>query len=505
MHEWTEPILFDSKSVPRLSPELFPKQLSNYVMAVSETVQVPVELVILLTLPMLATAAQRKFVIRPYGNRDYFEPVNLWAVAVLPPASRKTEVYKRQVHAVVEWQRERAQELAGTVAEQAIMKDILEKRIMELKKRAAAAKDEHERGELAHEATELQKQIPAEIILPRLFAGDVTPERLQDLLAEQGGRMSILADEGGIFEVMAGLYNDGRANIDVFLGGHAGSPCVVERAGRNVNLTNPALTFGLTVQPQIIRELSKGSKRKFRGLGCLARFIYAIPVSNIGSRDVRKGGTVPQELQAYYDGMIAGLLDVPLKLDEHGRDRPIVISLDTEAQELLYQFADYIEQNQGDGRRFESIQDWTGKLPGAAARIIALCHIAEFGITAGTMTVSAALVKKVIEFCTNLIAHAQAAFDMMQEGLELADAKSAFKWLQRNWRSDEQGRFYLHENELYRSGTFKNEGMQRCTKALEVLKERGIVSQQCKLKTKGRSMNIRYINPALQERFAPKV
>src|SRR5262245_41881295 len=117
--------------------------------------------------------------------------------------------------------------------------------------------------------------------------------------------MALLSDEGGMFEIMSGLYSDGRVNLDVFLQAHAGQSVRVDRGERTVHLRRPALTFGLAVQPQVIAELSQGSKRKFRGIGALARFLYCLPRSNIGHRDVTRREPIPAAVKANYRRGIA--------------------------------------------------------------------------------------------------------------------------------------------------------------------------------------------------------
>ena len=92
-------------------------------------------------------------------------------------------------------------------------------------------------------------QTPEEMRAPRLWTSDSTPERLQSLLADHDERMALISDEGGIFEIMAGLYSDGKANIDVFLQAHAGRSVRVDRGSRTVYLNKPSLSFGLAIQP----------------------------------------------------------------------------------------------------------------------------------------------------------------------------------------------------------------------------------------------------------------
>ena len=48
-------------------------------------------------------------------------------------------------------------------------------------------------------------------------------------------------------------------NFEVFLKGHAGDTIIVDRIGRSAErIDHPAITMGLTVQPEILRGLSSG-------------------------------------------------------------------------------------------------------------------------------------------------------------------------------------------------------------------------------------------------------
>ncbi len=195
------------------------------------------------------------------------------------------------------WEIEQAEKMQTAIAKAEASRAVNLKRIEKLQADAAKTEDSQERDQIIREITQLKQETPDEVRPPRLWTGDVTPERLQGLMVEQGERMALLSDEGGIFEVMAGLYSDGRANIDVFLQAHAGKSVRVDRGSREAYLNRPALTFGLAVQPQIIIELSQGSKRRFRGTGALARFLYCIPKSNIGQRDVTKRTIIPTTIE----------------------------------------------------------------------------------------------------------------------------------------------------------------------------------------------------------------
>ena len=141
--------------------------------------------------------------------------------------------------------------------------------------------------------------------IPRLVADDVTPEAAASLLAEQKGRLAIISAEGGIFDIIAGRYNGNVPNMDLWLKGHSGDMIRVDRKGRRPEyIPRPALTLGLMIQPEVLSIIA--AQRVFRGRGLLARFLYAMPVSRVGQRQI--GPTpLPGDIATAYDTHVQGL------------------------------------------------------------------------------------------------------------------------------------------------------------------------------------------------------
>lgn len=262
--------------------------------------------------------------------------------------------------------------------------------------------------------------MPQELRAPRLFTGDVTAERLQALLVEHSERMAVLSDEAGIFLIMAGMYSGGMASLDVFLQGHAGTPMRVDRADRAAHVDRPALSFGLALQPGVLAEVA--SSRRFRDSGLLARFLFAMPTSNVGRRDVRRRWSIPSYVQNEYGSRIHELLE--------GRQqevsKPRVLGMTEPARNAWLDFADEIEKQQGERGSMESIADWSSKLPGAAARIAALLELAENGVAA--VSVGLESTERAVKLCQLLICHAHAAFGLLGADGTDADAAAIVKW-----------------------------------------------------------------------------
>ncbi|MHB1360405.1 MAG: DUF3987 domain-containing protein [Rhodocyclaceae bacterium] len=166
---------------------------------------------------------------------------------------------------------------------------------------------------------------------------------------------------------------------------------------------------------------------RFRDSGLLARFLFAIPESLVGVRDVRARIGIPAALRDEWEGLIFALLprDLPPV-----PGAPTVLNLSDEARELWLTFAEKIERNQGDGGRFESISDWSSKLPGAVARIAALLELAHS--RGAARTVGEDCMRRAVRLASLLIPHAEAAFRLLGADAVEADARALLRWIQAN-------------------------------------------------------------------------
>jgi putative DNA primase/helicase len=487
--ETERPLLFDETRTPDIPPELLPSWLGEFAAAVARNTQTPPAMAVLLGLASVATAVAKRFDVAPHDG-GYCEPLNIWTATALPPGSRKTAVVSAMTGPLIEWEKAEAERLAPEIRRVAAKRHAMEKRKEKLAKDAANADSQERLEEILQKIERLEGEIPEELRAPRLWTGDTTPERLQSLLVDHGERMAVLTDEGGIFEVMAGLYSGGAANLDIFLQGHAGHAVRVDRQGRAAHIDAPALTFGLAIQPEILAELASGGKRRFRGNGTLARFLFAVPRSNIGTRDVRAVYHIPAAVAKRYRDGLFDLLAIPPQTGE-GREISRRLTLTPEALDSWQAFAEMIERRQGEDGDLEPIQDWSGKLPGAALRIAGGFHLAEHG-SKPPARIEAATVERALDLCALLIEHARAAFGMMESESATADAKAIFRWI------IEERLCRFRKGMAYRQfkGRFTGKP-ERLEKALQELEERAIISSAGKEKTRGRAAAVFIVNPAL--------
>lgn len=479
--DWPEPVLPGQAKAPEIPAALLPGWCGDMAHAVAQATQTPPAMSVMFMLSTLATVLQRRFEVEP--TEGYVEPLALWTNCAAPSASRKSAVMGALLAPLLRWEKLEGDRMRREIARANARRSVALKRIEKLRQDAAKAGSDQERDDITKEIEREELDMPDELRAPRLFVGDVTLERLQALLVEHGGRMSILSDEPGIFLILSGLYNGGNANFDVALQGHAGSPLRVDRAGRSAYVDRPALSFGLLLQPGILADVA--GSRRFRDSGLLARFLFAMPASLVGKRDVRQRTPVPGHVSETYARKLFELLD---GYRDHTVERQRLTFSDS-ARELWLDFAQAIEDGLGEGQTFEAINDWCGKLPGAVARIAALMEIAECGLHVDT--VHEITMHRAIELAWLLIEHARAAFALL--GTDEADNDAAFvlRWI----RGEAVAEFRQRDAQKAMEGRFRS--VERLKKALDRLEAGDVLRGYKRKNQRGPATMVYTVNPRI--------
>lgn len=235
---WEEPIpLTARRELPTFPTEVFPAWLGDYVTAVAEETQTPVDMAASLALAVLGTAAGGRAVVHVRGR--WREPTNVFVVVALPPGNRKSAVFNLMADPLYRCESLLVTQSAGWIVEAEITAR-LAKEVADNAAAKAVRADADKREQLVAEAIGLARAAEAVTVpaKPRLLADDATPEVIASLLAEQGGRLSVMSAEGGIFDIIAGRYS-GTPNLDVFLRGQAGDRLRVDRRGREEFIESP--------------------------------------------------------------------------------------------------------------------------------------------------------------------------------------------------------------------------------------------------------------------------
>jgi replicative DNA helicase len=414
--------LGQGRHLPPFPAEVLPDWAAEMVYAVAEFTQTPIDLAGSIGLAALSTAAGGRAEVEVRGS--WREPTNLFTVVVLPPGSRKSAVFAAMVAPILAAEKaliertmpviidaELSSKVAGKAAERAAM--------------AAANADGSGRDTLLAEATAAAMQadaisVPAK---PQLIADDVTSETAASLLAAQGGRLAVMSPEGGIFATIAGRYS-GTPNLEVFLKGHAGDMIRVGRQSRTAeHVDHPALTLGLAVQPEVLRDIA--GMPGFRGLGLLARILFALPENTVGRRRIG-ADPVPTKVASDYMNNLHTLV---LTLAEW--TDPAVLVLTPDANAMVLDIERAVEPRLAQGGAWAHIVDWGSKYTGAVVRIAGLIHLAEHLTDGWSRPVSADTIERAAMIGDYYAAHALAAFDDMGADTGTRNARHILGWIER--------------------------------------------------------------------------
>ena len=349
---WDTPIPFDAYDLPQFPVEALPKAVGNYVSALAESTQTPVDMAATAAIPILATCIQGKYKIR--GKADWIEPLNIYAMDIMAASERKSAVENAMTAPINNFEYEENIRRAADVKRSESDQRVLLQRQKWLEDQAAKGKgNQDELDEIAKKIADFKEYKPL-----KLYSDDVTTEKLASVLSANGGRGAIISSEGGIFDYLSGIYTT-KVNIDIFLKAYSGDTVRVERIGRpSESIPHPTLSILLMAQPSVLSGVMQNST--FRGRGLTARFLYSMPASSVGRRKYRSK-PVPDAVRIEYERCIYNLLE------EDYPDLPELITLSPEADMLLEAFAEELEPKLK--KEYADIQEWAGKLVGNVLRI----------------------------------------------------------------------------------------------------------------------------------------
>ena len=421
---WDPPIALSARRVlPRFPTDALPAWVGEQVAGVAEFTQTPPDLPGSVALAALSAAAggRARVQIRP----GWVEPTNLFTVVAMPPGSRKSAVFAAMIAPLLDAEQTLTEHATPLIIEADLARRTAQRDAERHATGATNAPTPQARAEALAMAADAalaaeQMRVPAR---PRLIADDVTAEAAGSLLAEQGGRLAVLSAEGGIFTTMAGRYT-GVPNPEVFLKGHAGDLLRVDRKGRPAeHIPNPALTLGLAVQPEVLRDIAHTPG--FRGRGLLARILYSVPPNTVGHRHVGAPAVPDPVATTYHDTLRAltlSLADLP---------EPTTLALSPDADALMLHLEAELEPRLAEDAELGHLADWASKLNGTIARLAGLLHLAAHLRDGWDQPISTDTVADAARLGHYYLAHALAVFDLMDTDPTLDRARTILAWITR--------------------------------------------------------------------------
>lgn len=347
-------------SPPPFPVGCLPAVVRDFVNFTAEVTQVYPDMPASVALAALSVCLQGKAKVRfsPFWS----EELNLYVLIIAPPGERKSAVYSAMTDPINKYVADyNAQHLIDVQSYRN------EKKMLEIKLNKAI-----EKGTDKDTVREIQAEINA--LKPvkelKLITTDVTAEALAAIMSDNNDSMGIMSPEGGVFDVISGMYSNNITNLNIFLSGYDGEPVKIDRKYGSVTLPHPLLTFGICAQPQVLSNII--SNPQFIGKGLTQRFLFCLPESMIGRRKLIqdiKGSAAADN----YNKLIQRLLTLPQKNDTY-------IELTCKAADLLEDYADKIERQMSDTEKLSEYREFFGKLTGKTLRMAGLLHLCEHSI-----------------------------------------------------------------------------------------------------------------------------
>ena len=404
---WEAPISLKPAIIaPTFPVHCLPEVLRDFALAVAEHTQTPIDMPAVASLGTISACVQGKY--RTQAKIGHTEPLNLYLIEIAKPGERKSAICSHFEEPLKAYERRHNEAFAVDIAHSINIKQVLEKELDAIKNDVAKGKKSY--ADMEEKQAEISKH--EEIKPLRLLCGDVTPEALTSLLADNNGKMALFSAEGGIFDTLRGLYSQ-FANIDIFLFGHSGDTMFVDRKGRpRETLEKPCLTVLLFIQPKVLTEVLGNDV--FKGRGLTARFLYTYPVSTVGKRRY-KTEPIPQAVEQNYHKLCDDLLSI-------NQQETRLLTLSKEADVLSENFFNELEPRLGKDGDLEHMADWAGKHHGAVLRIAGLLHVAE-GVSKNgkdfahipfdsALAISNETMSNAIEIGNYFLAHAQVCYGL---------------------------------------------------------------------------------------------
>ena len=432
----------------RLNLTFLPEKLAKYVEAVSNYCDVDSDMCILPLLSMLSLCLQGKAVVK-YPTNNHTEPINLYALTVVTPGQRKSEITKLFRFPIDEYQQKYNADNAANI------KAYTDK--VEFYENAIRREKNSPKGNLTNIQQYRQK---IDSLTPyhnkKMYLTDTTPEALARELYLHGEKMSVFADENTFIEIMGGLYSKSGTNYNIVLCAYDGSPYIISRqTAENIQLYNPLLTVFSMVQDEPFFKAFHN--KNFSGKGLLERFLFSFPERKAGNRKFTTPN-IPKQLTEDYRNMITKLLEIPTN------NKLPILQFDSKSIGYLENYFNMVQRKEQKDGIFEGHEDYAEKQFAKVMRVAALFHLTEH---TETEKINSDTTLKAINIGLWSEAQALKAFGVIGESPEIATQKYIVRKLQTLDKSE------ITKSELVR--LCQKYKAKIITKALIELDERSII------------------------------
>ncbi len=418
---WQPPAELGPDTTPPAFPtHVLPAWIADHAISQANAIQAPHDLTCILGLGAVSVATLGRIKVT-YPWDGWTQPCSLYAVVAVPPSVGKSPAKNAMFAPLEEYEQERMDEARKARRSHQDKIDVVNNKIAAHKK--AMVKDDtfQNRGLLEELNTELYDIEAGMPPTGRIMADDATIEALGIVLADSGGNIGVVSAEGGLFDRLAGLYNENGVNLDLYLEGWSGGKYTVDRVKREqISIPRANVAVITTVQPATIDDI--GARKVFAARGLVARFLLSMPTCSVGYRDRKRRAGVDKVAQHRYATELVGIA-------RYYAETETEFELDDQACDVFAEWDQITEYRLQPGSDLHHVADWIGKLRANVLRLAAILHVAH-GVP-GT-TVRADSVAQAIELADYYTDHMLLISERWGADETISRAKAILQWLERN-------------------------------------------------------------------------
>ena len=480
--EWTTPVPFATRSLPRLDCSKLPAVLGDFCRGLSSEMQIPEENVLANALAVVATCAQSTYSVELYGTSTV-QTTNLFIMSPLPPTSRKRACLKACLNPVRDWEENQVREIGPKITQENIEKMITKRSIRSLARdavKAQVAKDEETFQTLLSQIYELQVSLNTTTIVPQLVTG--TLAGLEETVHQQHDTLTLASAEDNCLDILSSASTRSAKDL-VAQAWNAGQHTV--KTKNRAYTMHPRLTMALSPQKNALADPRKVKLLQSRGLD--THFIYFMPAD---ARTLAKCTRMPKEVaNAFFENVLRLL---PASWNEPEESRMLTLSPDAELKWLEYrEKAEMLCQGLD-----ISLQEWTTRLASDfVGRIAALFHLVSCADPRTDLVISSEEMEQALSLGDLLFEHARAAFGLMLQDSPEEAANKVLDLVTRN------GWSVFSARECFQSlrGQALFRTMKPLNSALEALMEHGYIRTISVPGKSGKLMERFELNPAVAQ------
>ena len=398
--DWPEPKSIESQlpTVKKLTPDMLPEAIRDYVFDVADRQQSPVDFVAVSALCGLATLAGNTVRIKPKRNDDWLITPNIWAAIIGRPSAMKSPALKAAIAIIYGMQDDLREKWEEDVEEHRVDAALGDLDAKDAGQKASAALKKGNRHEARKILADHGKEINKEPPCPRLVVNDATVEKLGELLNQNPRGLLLVRDElpGWLARMQREEYQSERAfYLEAFDGD---GQFTYDRIGRGtIHIENCTLSLIGGVQPSRIAPLVRGAMTGVSDDGLVQRLQLAVWPDDLCDwvwTDRKPSAPAKAQYEAAFRDMRAfasGLLF------------PATFHFSEKAQEMFREWMEEIQKDARSGKIAPALESHILKMPKTVAALALIFHLVDGGRDEAIGTIAAA---RALEWADYLRSHA---------------------------------------------------------------------------------------------------